>query len=126
MDELYREELMEVYKHPAHRGKVIDPTVEVYEKNPMCGDDLILQLKIEDGKITDAKFSGIACSVSVISSDLLLEHLRGKTLDEAKSISKEDLLAIVGLNLTTSRVACATLSLTALHKALKNYEHKNA
>lgn len=125
MDELYREELMAVYKNPTHRGQVADPSVEVYKKNPMCGDELNLQLKIEDGKIVDAKFSGVACSVSVISSDLLLEHLKGKTVEEAKSLSKDDLLKLVGLNLTTSRVACATLVLKALEEALKKYESTN-
>jgi nitrogen fixation NifU-like protein len=118
MDDLYKEELMDIYKNPSHRGKMNDSTHQSQGKNPMCGDEIVLQLKIADGKIADAKFSGDACAVSIISSDLLAEHIIGKTVDEAKKLTKEDLLDIIGLNLTTSRVKCATLALDALQNAL--------
>jgi len=124
-DTLYREELMEVYKNPKNRGKLQDPSVEVIEKNPVCGDELVLQLNVKEGIITEAKFEGMACAVSIISSNYLVESLIGKTLEAAKKITKDDLLAKIGMNLTTSRVACATLILTALKNALSKYEQKD-
>ncbi len=122
-DNFYREQLMEIYKNPAHLGTLATPTVQVHEVNPMCGDEITLQLSIQDGKIVDAKFAGSACAVSIVSSELLLEDIKGKTLQEAKQITKEKLLNLIGITLTTSRVRCATLSLEALNNAIKHYEN---
>jgi nitrogen fixation NifU-like protein len=120
-----REELMEIYKNPSNKKKMLDPTVSVSDKNPMCGDDIILELKISNGIIEDASFQGSACSVSIISSSTLTEILKGKSLIEAKKISKDEFLNLLGLNLTTSRIKCATLVLSALEKGLNQYEEKN-
>jgi nitrogen fixation NifU-like protein len=120
-DNLYREELMEVYKNTKARGKLPDPSVEVFQKNSMCGDEIILQLKIEKGIIKDAKFDGAACAVSIIASNFMLEAIIGKTIEKAQKITKENLLEMIGVNLTTSRIKCATLVLGALQNALKKY-----
>ncbi len=125
MDEIYREELKEIYRNPAHKGTIKNATVSTHKSNSMCGDDVNLELKIENDKITDAKFNGNACAVSVISSDLLAEEIIGKTVEEAKKITKDDLLKLLDLNLTTSRVKCATLVLSALKDALNLYEEGN-
>jgi nitrogen fixation protein NifU and related proteins len=120
-DNLYREELMEVYKSTVNRGTLKDPSVEAFKKNVMCGDEITLQLQIEKDVIKDAKFDGVACAVSVIASNFMLENIIGKTLEEARQITKEDLLEMIGVNLTTSRVKCATLVLEALQNAIKKY-----
>lgn len=117
-----RQDLMEIYKYPSNRGKLEDPTVEDYEVNKFCGDEVLLQLKIENDKIVDAKFSGDACAVGIISSSLVTEEIIGKTLQQAKNLTKEKVLEMVGTPLTTSRVKCATLVLEALQNALKKYE----
>jgi NifU-like protein involved in Fe-S cluster formation len=79
-------------------------------------------LEIENGIVKNAKFDGSACSVSVISSSVLTDYLIGKKVSEIKKLDKEALLKLIDLNLTTSRVACATLILSALQEALNNYE----
>lgn len=122
MEDIYREELMEIYKNPPNRGSLANPSVAVKKHNPMCGDEVNLQLKIASGKIADARFDGSACAVSVISSSLLTEKIIGMTVDEAKTLKKEDLLELIGLNLTTSRVKCAVLVLSALQGALEGFE----
>ena len=121
-DALYREELMDIYKNPSNKGHIDHPTHHADGKNPMCGDEITLQLKIADGKIEDAKFDGNACSVSIISSEILTEHIVGMPVDTAMKITKEDLLKMIGLNLTTSRVKCATLVLSALQGALEGLQ----
>ncbi len=123
-DYLYREELMDIYKNSTSKGHLDHPTVEVTEQNPVCGDQLTLQLQIEGNKIVDAKFDGMACAVSVISSSYLLKSLIGKTVTDAKLITKDQLLEMIGLNLTTSRIKCATLILEALHNAISKIEIK--
>ncbi len=126
-DTLYREELMEVYKNTSNRGRLTDPSIEIMQKNPMCGDEIVLQLKLSDTNprvIEDAKFDGVACAVSVISSSYLLDALKGKSIEEAKNMTKEQLLEMLNLNLTTSRVKCATLVLDALKNAIDQYEQR--
>jgi len=121
-DTLYREQLMDIYKDPSNKGSLKNTDIEATEANPFCGDTLTLQLKIEDGVIEDVAFDGPGCIVTIASAALLTEELRGKTLKEAKKITKEEVLSLLGVELTTSRVKCATLILDALNSALDNYE----
>ena len=123
-DSLYREQLLDIYKEQSNRGVMEDPNSESVGSNPFCGDTVKLQLKIEDGKITDAAYDGDACMVSIASSSLLTDEIKGKTVEEAKKISKDDVLDMVGVKLTTSRVKCATLVLDALQSALEEYDGK--
>ena len=113
---------MDLYKNPHNRGTLGKPSVSVSKKNPMCGDEIVLQLEVVDGVVKDAKFDGSACSVSIISSSVLTDYLIGKKISEIKKLTKDDLLNSINLNLSTSRVTCATLAFTALQEALKNYE----
>ncbi len=122
MDGVYREELMEVFRSPKHKGNITDPTASTEEKNPICGDEINLQLKIENDIIKEAKFKGAACAVSVISSEKLLDFIEGKSVKEAKNITQETLLEILDINVSMSRLRCATLVLTALKNAIKNLE----
>lgn len=115
---------MDIFKNPHNKGKINTPSVSVSKKNPMCGDELILDLEIENDVIKNAKFDGSACSVSVISASIMTDFLIGKNLSEVKKITKEDLLKLINLNLTTSRVACATLIFTALEEAISKYEKR--
>ena len=121
-DQMFREDIMEIYKNPANRGIMDNPTVSVLEVNPFCGDEVNLQLKVREGIIEEAKFIGSACMISIVSSSFLTEAVTGKSLEEVKKFQKDDLLKIINLNLTTSRVKCATLVLDALYKAIKEYE----
>jgi nitrogen fixation protein NifU and related proteins len=121
---IYREDLMEEYKHPSNKGHMDNPTVTIHKANPMCGDEISLQLKIEDGVIKDAKFEGTACMVSIVSSSKLTEHIKDMEISAAEKISKQELLDLIGLNLTTSRIKCATLALDALTKALEDERKK--
>ncbi len=123
--DFYREEIMEHFKSPNNKGHLSSPSTHVREVNPMCGDEVDLELKIVDGKIEDIAFDGQACSVSVVSSSFLTEFVKGKSLEEAKKVNKEDLLGMLDLNLSTSRVKCATLIIDALNHAIENYEKTN-
>ena len=125
MQDFYREEMMEHYKHPHNRGTLTDADLVVHEKNPFCGDEIDLQLKIAGGKIEEAMFSGDACAVSLASSSMVTDFLKGKSLAEASALSKDDILAMIGVELTTSRVKCATLVLDAFQGALKEFDAKN-
>jgi len=122
MSSIYREQLMEHYKNPRNRGRIDDAQVEVIENNPMCGDVISMQLKVTDGMIEKVVFDGSACAVTIASSSVLTDALSGKSLEEAKRMTKDELLDLLGVELTTSRIKCASLPLEALHTLIRNYE----
>lgn len=118
-----REDLLFIYKNPAFKGKLKNFSVSSNKSNVFCGDTVTLELEIKDKLITDARYYGDACSVSIISSELLLDHIIGKNLVEVKDLTKDDILNMVSIPLTTSRVKCATLIFDALQDALNKYEN---
>lgn len=124
MDDIYkRQELLEIYKDPANRGTIDSANVVVQATNPMCGDEITLYLVVnEKNIIEDVKFDGDACAVSIISSSLVTEELVGRSLSEAKNLTKKDVLELIDVGLTTSRIKCATLILDAIYKAVAEWE----
>ena len=114
MDDLFREMILERYKHPANRGEIAGATVSHTEDNPLCGDRIRIDLLVADGVIRDARFSGQGCAISQASADLLLDEVRGKTLDEARHLDKQFVLDLIGIPLTPARLKCALLPLKTL------------
>jgi nitrogen fixation NifU-like protein len=115
MDDLYREQIIDRYKNPHLRGE-LDPHDYSYEDdNPLCGDKIRVDLRVDESDIvTEAVFSGVGCALSLASADLLMESILGKTLDEVKGFSKEELLDMLGIELGPVRLKCALLSLKVL------------
>ena len=120
-DLLYREELLEVFQNPKNRGEIANPDLEAKLLNPLCGDEVILQIKLKGGKIVQkAVFSGNGCAISQASASLLAENIEGKKLDQVRKLKSNDILELVGINPTPARMKCALLSLDVLMEALKN------
>jgi nitrogen fixation NifU-like protein len=115
MDDLYREQIIDRYQHPQYRG-TLDPHDYTYEDdNPLCGDRIRIDMRLgPDGRVAQAAFSGVGCAISQASADLLLEAVQGKTLDEVKALSKDDVLEMLGIELGPVRLKCALLSLKVL------------
>ncbi len=124
MDDMYREIILDHAKHPRHKG-VLDPADVDYEDvNPLCGDRLHLTLRVdENNRIADLAWEGEGCAISQATASMLGEEIIGKTLDEVKQLSKEDIFELVGIPLTMNRVKCALLSLKVLHKGVYGVEH---
>lgn len=116
-DNIYREQLMELFKNPAYRGHLNNATLTLNANNPMCGDELIITLAIKDGVIKDYRYDGEACAVSLASAEILGEQIIGEPITKLVSLTKEELLKLLGVQLTTSRVKCALLPLETLKDA---------
>ncbi len=119
MDDFYRELIVEHYKNPAYRG-TLDPHDYSYEdENPLCGDHIRVDLRVDDNEIvTEALFSGHGCAISQASADLLMETIVGKPLSEVKNMTKETILDLLGIELGPVRLKCALLSLKVLKAGL--------
>lgn len=115
MDDLYREIIVEHYKNPQFYGTLDPHDISFEDENPLCGDQLRIDLRVDDhGIITEAAFSGHGCAISQASADLLLESVIGKSLDEVRALTKQDVLDNLGIELGPVRLKCALLSLKVL------------
>ncbi len=115
MDDLYRELIIDRYKNPHFRG-VLDPHDITFEDdNPLCGDHIRIDLRLNgDNNVSEVAFDGHGCAISQATADLLAESIVGKSLDEVKKITKQDVLDMLGIELGPVRLKCALLSLKVL------------
>lgn len=118
--DLYSEIILDYYKNPRNKVEIKNPNHSASEDNPLCGDKIIIQLKTENGKITEAGFMGEGCAISQASTSMLLEKVIGKSVKEAKELSKEDIYEMLGIQISPGRTKCALLGLSTLRQALKN------
>ena len=114
MEDLYREVILDHYQNPRNYGTLEPADVSYEEDNPVCGDHIRLDLRLQDGRVADVRFSGHGCAISQASASMLTEAIQGKTLDELKAFSKDDLLDLLGIPLGPVRIKCALLSLKVL------------
>jgi nitrogen fixation protein NifU and related proteins len=115
MDDLYREVIIDRYKSPLFRGTLDPHDVTFEDENPLCGDHIRIDLRIdEQGIVKEAAFSGHGCAISQASADLLLESVIGKPVNEIKDLSKQDILDLLGIELGPVRLKCALLPLKVL------------
>jgi len=115
MDDLYRELIIDRYKNPQFRGSLNPHDIAFEDDNPLCGDHIKIELRVDpDHHVSEAAFDGHGCAISQASADLLLESIQGKSLDEVKALTKEDVLDLLGLELGPVRLKCALLSLKVL------------
>jgi nitrogen fixation NifU-like protein len=115
MDDLYREIIIDRYKNPLYRGTLDPHDISFEDDNPLCGDHIRIDLRLdENGKVSEATFDGHGCAISQATADLLVESVQGKSLDEIKGITRDDLLEMLGIELGPVRLKCALLSLKVL------------
>ncbi len=118
-EELYQEHILDHYEDPFHRGRLPTATHAHEDKNPLCGDVVRMELEIDDaGKIGNVFFDGQGCVISQASASMLSEEMFGKTLDDVKDFSAEDMLDLYGPRLTPNRQKCCLLSWRVLQSAV--------
>ncbi len=118
-EEIYKENILDYYKHPRNK-RILKTKIKANDKNILCGDEITIYLQIKKNKIEEATFTGDGCAISQASASMLTEKLKGLTLKQAKSISKEDIIKMLGIPLSFIRTKCALLSLEVLNKALES------
>jgi len=124
-EELYQEHILDHYEDPFHRGKLPTATHTHEENNPLCGDVVRIELQLDDGSIKDAYFTGEGCVISQASASMLLENMVGKSVDEVKRFSAEDMLHLYGARLTPNRQKCCLLSWKVLQSAVHSPVNAN-
>ncbi len=139
LDDLYKETILDHYQHPRNKGQLEDPDVATRGHNPLCGDEVLLSLKLGDGTIRDIAFSGRGCSISQASASMMTESVKGADLPTVEALGAdfkdmmagngapdrlsehEDLQALQGVKKFPVRVKCALLPWTALAEAIETW-----
>jgi nitrogen fixation NifU-like protein len=119
---IYQEEILDHFKHPRHKGPVANASHSARLTNPTCGDELTLQLQVEDGRIAQIGFEGQGCAISQAAASMLSEELADKPVAAARDLSDQDMFKMIGVELTPARQKCGLLAVSALRKALKDLE----
>lgn len=138
LDDLYQEIILEHYKTPKNQGTVEEPNVHVEGRNPFCGDEIKLTMKVVNGIVQDVKFTGSGCAISQSSASVMTESIKGKTVDEVRQLFREfghmvrgedhghdhigdmdELSAFQGVSAYPTRVKCAMLAWNALSEGIE-------
>ncbi|HLC59717.1 MAG TPA: SUF system NifU family Fe-S cluster assembly protein [archaeon] len=119
-DAIYKDKIVDHYKNPRNFGSLKNASSSVKENNPSCGDEIEIQMIIEDNKIKDIKFQGIGCVISVASTSMLTSFIKGKNLEDVQKLTKDDVIGLLGIHLSPVRLKCALLPLNIIRSCLND------
>jgi len=118
--DLYREEILEHWQNPNNFGKVADADLVIDQVNPLCGDQVTFSFKIDRGKIKDVAFTGSGCAISVASSSMLSEYIKGKSIKDLEKLTGQKVLDLIGGPVAPARLKCVFLPLEVIRKLKDN------
>ena len=122
MSSVYSEIILDYYCHPRNKGTLDHAQISAKDSNPLCGDIIEMQLELDkNSNVSDVRFNGQGCAISQASASMLTELVKGKTIDDVRKISKEEILSLIGGQLSAVRLKCALLSLKVLKTGVYNY-----
>jgi nitrogen fixation NifU-like protein len=125
MAPVYSEKVLEHFRNPRNVGELKNPDGVGIEGNPVCGDLMEIHIRVEDDRITDIKFKTFGCGSAIATSSMVTELAKGKTLDEALEITRQDVADELD-GLPKQKMHCSNLAADALHKAIEDYRKKQA
>jgi nitrogen fixation protein NifU and related proteins len=117
MDALYRDYILDHYKNPRHFGTLEPHDRDFHDHNPLCGDELGVHLRLEDGRIEDLRFHGQGCAISQAAASIASEELIGMELEEAAALPADWIIELLGIEITPARRKCALLALKVMRGA---------
>ena len=117
MDELYRDYILDHYKNPKNFGELTERDLSFHDKNPLCGDEMEVHIRVEDGKIADLKWHGQGCAISQAAASIASEELIGMPVEDAAALDADWMLDHMGIQISATRRKCALLNLKVLRGA---------
>ncbi len=117
-ESLYAENIMDHYNNPRNHGKIENANLHIRELNPLCGDEIEMYAKISDEAIQNISFMGKGCAISQAAASILTEEAKGKKVEEIKGMSNEDMIKILGIQISPVRLKCALLALKTIQRGM--------
>jgi len=114
MDDLYRELILDHYQHPHNHGEIPDADISYEDSNPLCGDKIRIDIKLNGNIVEQVRFNGKGCAISQASASMLTDELVGKSLDEIKKMDRDFVTNLLGIPLGPARIKCALLPLKVI------------
>ena len=124
MENMYREIILDYYRHPRNKEKMDDADIFEEDYNAVCGDSIGIYIKLNGKTIKKISFTGKGCAISQAAVSMLCESIEGKSIDDAKKLTKDNVLEMLGVHPTPARLKCALHGLNVLHKAVYEYEKR--
>ncbi len=121
MPALYSDTLLDHFRHPRNYGSLDAPDISNEQFNPLCGDRIRIELKLEQSRVSEARFKGDGCAISTAAASLLTELIRGEDIAQLANLTDARLIAALESNIQPARLQCALLPLQALREGLRNY-----
>ena len=121
---MYTDIILDYYRHPRNFGTLRKPDISARDSNPLCGDVIDVQLQLKGGTVEKAVYSGHGCAISQAAAGMLIEQVEGMALTDVKNLTKEDMLAALGISISPARLKCALLALKVLKMGV--YAHLGA
>jgi nitrogen fixation NifU-like protein len=118
MDALYREYIIDHYKNPRNFGELDERDAEFEDRNPLCGDELGVQIKLDGERVADLRFHGHGCAISQATASIISDELKGKTVTEIAELDRHFVVDELGIDLSPTRLKCGLLSLKVVQGAL--------
>ena len=122
LENVYREHILDHYRHPRNQGTLEDADISCELDNPVCGDVVRLDVRLSDGWVSEARFSGRGCVLSMASASMLTEEILNKTVEELRALKDADMFRMLGITLGPVRAKCGLLPLQALHEGMNRLE----
>ena len=124
MPALYSDILLDHFRHPRNYGSVVAPDISNEQFNPLCGDRIRIELKLEQARVKEIRFKGDACAFSTSATSLLTELVLGETIEQLANITDARLIAALESDIQPARLQCALLPLQALREGIADYERR--
>jgi len=116
--DIYKEHILDLYKHPHNFGEIENPTHKAEAFNALCGDQIQVSIITENNKIKDIKFQGYGCAISIAAASMLTDKIKNLEIEKVKNLSKDEVINMLKIPISHQRLKCALHSLDAIKKAL--------
>ena len=126
MHNIYLDNIIDLYKNPLNAGTLDSPSVSYWAYNPLCGDEVAVDIKVIKESIAEVKHRSVRCAISQASISLITEHIKGKTMDTVMAMKPGEVTQMLGITLSPVRLKCALLGLEAIHEAIAQYKKSSS